>query len=435
MLQKGYINFEQYNHLKPTDNPRPRIFYALPKIHKNPDDWTVPNRLPPGRPIVSDCASESYEVSHFIDHFINPLAQQLPAYLKDSYDLLHKLKSVHVPSDCILFTCDVKSLYTNIDLNRMIAVIRQTFKKFPNPTRPDLELINLLEITLHNNDFLFDNNFYLQTKGISMGKKYAPALANLYLAHFDELARHPQKFTPPLSYFRYIDDIFGIWTDSVENLKLYIGWLSTTTPGVELTLNFSDTHIDFLDLTLFKCTTALNNTTYTYLQTKTYFKPTCTFNWVIPSSSHPPHTSRGILKSQFLRFARQCTSHLDYSLIARRITPILVQAGFKNSLISKTRTGMWDRHLADPTLPTDPQPLPTIPLITTYHPNIAPFLSDLSTLFNNSSLSLKFRILKAYRNNKNLGRHLVRATFTSDAPTDCTVSSNNSLNSTWEFPT
>lgn len=42
-------------YLSEPDSPRPRQFYLLPKIHKAPETWTVPLRVPCGRLIVSDC--------------------------------------------------------------------------------------------------------------------------------------------------------------------------------------------------------------------------------------------------------------------------------------------------------------------------------------------------------------------------------------------
>ena len=56
------ISEQQYDYLKTSPNPRERRLYFLPNIHKDLDKWPVPNKMPPGRPIVSDCESESYRV-------------------------------------------------------------------------------------------------------------------------------------------------------------------------------------------------------------------------------------------------------------------------------------------------------------------------------------------------------------------------------------
>jgi len=55
---------------------RDRHFYLLPKIHKDPHTWTIPYEVPPGRSIVSDCAS--YHISNYIEHFLSPLSTKHP---------------------------------------------------------------------------------------------------------------------------------------------------------------------------------------------------------------------------------------------------------------------------------------------------------------------------------------------------------------------
>jgi len=75
----------------------------------------------------------------------------------------------------------VESLYTNMRLDIIIAVIQEIFREYPDPTRLDLHIIQLLEITLNNNDFEFNGDYFLQICGIAMGRKYAPSVANIYL--------------------------------------------------------------------------------------------------------------------------------------------------------------------------------------------------------------------------------------------------------------
>lgn len=157
-----FISKKQLNFLIGPDQPRPRCFYLLPKIHEPPESWTIPFEVPPGRPIISDCSSATYNISFFIDHFINPLSTRHPSYLKDTYDYINKIRPMAVPHHTHLFTIDVDSLYTNIDTTAGLQAIRNTFTQFPDPNRPDDILLQLINICLTHNDFLFDNNNYLQ---------------------------------------------------------------------------------------------------------------------------------------------------------------------------------------------------------------------------------------------------------------------------------
>ena len=69
--------------------------------------------------------------------------------------------------------------------------------------------MELLDITLKNNDFQFNNEYFLQTCGIAMGKCYAPALADLYMQEIDfkaccDFYKDLVKF-----YYRFLDDIIS----------------------------------------------------------------------------------------------------------------------------------------------------------------------------------------------------------------------------------
>ena len=115
LYEKKYISAKQKRYLFGSDEPRPRKFYLLPKIHKDPDTWTVPHKVPSGRPIVSDCGSESCRAAEFVDFYLNPLSQKHPSYVKDTYEFVQIIKTTSMPPGALLFSIDIDSLYTNIN--------------------------------------------------------------------------------------------------------------------------------------------------------------------------------------------------------------------------------------------------------------------------------------------------------------------------------
>lgn len=72
--KRHYIDAKEKQYLKGDQEPRPRRFYILPKIHKDPQKWTVPHLIPPGRPIVSDCGSETYRTAEYTEYYLHPLS-------------------------------------------------------------------------------------------------------------------------------------------------------------------------------------------------------------------------------------------------------------------------------------------------------------------------------------------------------------------------
>ncbi|XP_038579870.1 uncharacterized protein LOC119906607, partial [Micropterus salmoides] len=165
LQDKKFINHKQTLYLKGDSEPRPRLFYMLPKIHKDPAKWSKPHEIPPGRPIVSDCSSETYYTAEFIDHFLNPLSIRHASYIKDTYDFVNRIKQINIPLNAFLFTMDIDSLYTNIVIPEGIQAVKNIFQKYPDAKRPDRELLQLLEINLTKNDFEFNGQFFLQIKG------------------------------------------------------------------------------------------------------------------------------------------------------------------------------------------------------------------------------------------------------------------------------
>jgi len=198
LLNKGCINDKQFTYLssRPTlGDVKPRQFYLLPKIHKDRNKWPINERMPEGRPIVSDCGSETHRVSEYIDYFLQPLATSHEAYIKDTYDFIDKIRNSHIMVD-IMVTGDITALYTNMQIDSIIRSVKDIFAEFPSASRPDEKLLELLEITLTRNDFSFREEIFQQICGTAMGKRYAPSLANIYLRKFDHSAKHGFHIKP-----------------------------------------------------------------------------------------------------------------------------------------------------------------------------------------------------------------------------------------------
>lgn len=208
LYKSKIITKKQQKYLLGPQPPRPRYFYLLPKIHKPKTKWTIPDRIPPGRPIISDCGSESYGIAEYLEHFLTPLSTIHDSYVKNTEHFLSKIRTLELKEPCFLFTMDVCSLYTNIEIPLGIEAIKKILACHPDPNRPDECLLRLLEISLTRNDFVFQDKFYLQVKGTAMGKRFAPAYANIYMAEWEEeVIKKCTKL--PLIYLRYLDDIWG----------------------------------------------------------------------------------------------------------------------------------------------------------------------------------------------------------------------------------
>lgn len=401
LKRKKFINGKQKKYLIGDSQPRERRFYILPKIHKDPDKWTVPFQIPPGRPIVSDCNSETYFTAEYIDFYLNPLSVKHPAYIKDTYHFLDLVHNLRLPSDFYFFSMDVDALYTNIPILEGIACVRRIFEKYPDPGRPDEELLKLLEINLTRNDFVFDGEFYLQIKGTAMGKRFAPAYANIFMANWEEevLAKCEKS---PAYYVRYLDDIWGIWMGSEAEFDKFMDTLNSHNPSIKLKSVLNRETIDFLDTTIYK---GPDFDTTHKLDVKVFFKTTDTHALLHKDSFHPKHTFRGIVKSQLLRFQRICTREEEFWKAVKTLFKALRERGYGRSFLRfclKTFQEGKDKVRGD-----------LIPLITTYSFNNKPVIKavkdNFESILGHTDLVRNSAVISAYRRNKNLSDFLIRA--------------------------
>lgn len=401
LQDKKFINFKQKNYLMGNSEPRARLFYMLPKIHKDRAKWSKPNEVPPGRPIVSDCSSETYHTAEYLDFFLNPLSTKHASYIKDTYHFVNIVKKLHIPDNSILFTIDIDSLYTNIDIKEGIQAIKNIFRKFPNKNRPEKELLQLLEINLSKNDFEFNGEFFLQIKGTAMGKKFAPAYANIFMAEWEVSALNtcPLK---PLYYYRFLDDIWGVWPHSREDFDIFLGILNNHNDSIKIKSISNLTTVDFLDTTTFKSDTF--DDTHT-LDIKVFFKETDTHALLYKTSFHPKHTYAGLIKSQLLRFHRICTRLQDFRSAVKVLFHSLSTRGYCRTFLRKQHKVFLKTKVISVTV--------GLPFVATYSPSTVKMVGASKRRFNQYTTGTEIlqnhNIIPAFRRNKNIRDLLVRA--------------------------
>ena len=354
--------------------------------------------MPEGRPICSDVDSETYRVSAYIDHFINPLANKHATYVKNSFEFVNKIRNFRVENDWLLVTGDVSSLYTNMHFDRTIDCVKKAFANNPDQKRPDTAILKLLEISLKNNDFKFNGQYYLQVLGTSMGKRFAPGLANLYLLEFDEKATNYSK-TKPILFVRYLDDIFFIWPGTIETLKEFESYLNSLIPDIKINFEVNTTEIAFLDVLIYKHEGTL--------QTKTYFKDTDTHQLLHTHSFHPNHTFEGLIKSQLIRYKRLSSTQNDYNNTCKILFSYLKNRGYNQSKLRKLQNITWHNNTVTTKEAIKSE---TIPIIVDYCKIGTKLAKTIKNTLNNSDINTaNIKFITAYKNGKNLKKLLVRS--------------------------
>ncbi|XP_062826329.1 uncharacterized protein LOC134296130 [Anolis carolinensis] len=246
-LALGYISEDVYKFLH-TPWPRIPVLYTLPKIHKN-------IRPVPGRPIVSGSGSVLEPLAKFVDHYLQPFVKQTSSYVRDTKHFINIIESLVIPTDAVLMSVDVISLYTNIPLEEARYICESTLNRRPNHHPPTFFLLDLLDIILEKNYFKFDEKYYFQIQGVAMGSPVAPAIANLFMDNLENetILNHTKNPVADgiIKYCRFIDDIFIIVNSHQEAVTL-LSWINTIHLKIKFTGNISSTSLIFLDVVVTK---------------------------------------------------------------------------------------------------------------------------------------------------------------------------------------
>lgn len=400
LLFKGFIDLPTLHYLGGPENFDVRQLYLLPKIHKPKDRWPSPN-MPEGRPIVSDTNSESSRIAEYIDSFLNPISSINFSHIKNSFELIAKIQHTSIGPSTIFVTADVKSLYTNMNIDRIMQTVRLAFHDHPDPKRADGTLLDLLEFTLRNNDFLFDDTPYLQIFGTAMGKKYAPALANIYLKDFDLKATSHPDFHPRL-YHRFLDDIFFLWDQGPKRLDQYKTYLNSLIEDIEISFESDPWSIPFLDIHLHR----VGN----QIETETYFKPTDTHQLLHKASYHPAHVTQGVLKSQFIRFKRLSSNRQAYNQTCKVLHSYIRHRGYNRYKFNRLKNQIWNEWQAKPTGPQEHTGR-ILPIIMGYHSLGKILTRSYRNILKEDPTFQNKRIVTAFTRGRSLRNILVRSAF------------------------
>ena len=109
----------------------------------------------------------------------------------------------------MLVTMDVCSLYTNMPNQEGIEAVKSYLRARSNPGDGILSRVisTLLTLILTLNNFVFNDQNYVQANGASMGTKCSPTYSSLFMGKFEDIIL-PKIRDMIMIYVRYIDDIF-----------------------------------------------------------------------------------------------------------------------------------------------------------------------------------------------------------------------------------
>ena len=116
-----------------------------------------------------------------------------------------------------MLTADAESIYTNIKTKYALEIIFQYLRAFINEFTdyPYQTVAQGLRLIIENNVIQFGNTFWKQLENTAMGTPPAPLYATIFHAILENIFLDVFDLELIL-YYRFIDDIFGIWLQYVS---------------------------------------------------------------------------------------------------------------------------------------------------------------------------------------------------------------------------
>ena len=311
----------------------PGILYGLPKIHKPNFHIDFPFR-----PIFAAYNNPSFKLAKFLVPILAPFTTN--QYTVDnSQSFSSQITDFKNADEFYMVSFDVDSLFTNIPLKETIDICLNLL--FENNTHviglTRSHFKTLLELSVLNSFFMFNNAFYKQIEGLGMGLPLGPTFANIFMCFYEKrwLSDCPYDFRP-VFYRRYVDDTFILFRHS-SHASLFLDYLNSKHPNINFIMGKEkENKLSFLDTTVSRsnnifCTSVYRKSTFTGLGIS--FFSHCTFRFKINSIKTLLHRAFNVCSSYTALHAE--FSFLKIFFRNNGFPQFLIESSIKKFLSSK----------------------------------------------------------------------------------------------------
>ena len=145
----------------------------------------------------------------------------------------------------------VDSLFTNVPLDETIEIcVNELFKSSQTGLGLNKQqVLEMLLLTTKENIILFDQKYYSQIDGVAMGSPLGPTLANIFLCYHETTwLKNCSKSFKPVSYKRYVDDIFALF-EKPKQVSRFIKYMNKRHKNIKFSFETeNDNSFSFLDI-------------------------------------------------------------------------------------------------------------------------------------------------------------------------------------------
>ena len=141
----------------------------------------------PGRPVIPNSGYYTGNISSLLNLHLQPLAQAVKSYIKDTNEFLIKVRSLpKLPDGIISCTMHVVELYPNIPHEEGLSALRKRLETQKEKYVSTDTIIDLAAVVLKYNIFTFRKKTLQQKWGTAIATNFAPLYSILFMTELEE---------------------------------------------------------------------------------------------------------------------------------------------------------------------------------------------------------------------------------------------------------
>ena len=186
---------------------QPGQLYGSAKTHKFDRISDINVEKIKFRPIISQVGTFTHAAAKVIGNYLKPLVEDNEYIIKNTQDfatIISEQPALDPTEEYVSY--DVESLFTNVPVMETINyILDEIYEKDRLPQLCKRPLFKKLLIQLTcDGIFMFDDKFYKQKEGCTMGGPLSVIISDIFMTKLEKKVVSPYK---PAFYKRYVDDI------------------------------------------------------------------------------------------------------------------------------------------------------------------------------------------------------------------------------------
>ena len=340
MRDKGVIT-QKMREFMSAKNKKEGVMKINRKVHKK----VKASGRHPTRVYISGIGTPTEGIAGLVEAELQEGVEGQASYIQDTADFLRRMEGVRrVEEDEFMFTMDVVALYPSVPRAKTREAMKENLDKRKTKKIPTEDLLELGEMVLRSNEFSFEGERYRQKEGTAIGSKMGKNYACTYMGKWEEEVQEKaekEMGKKPKMWFRFVDDIWGIWKGSKEEFEEFVKICNGHEERIKVTYDICDQEAVFLDVKVSKAEEG-------HVKTELYVKPTDRTRYLHKESDHPGHVKEGIAKGQFRRLRRICSEDEDFWKYGKQVEEKLTTRGYgKNQVRQQMKESFkMDRNQA-----------------------------------------------------------------------------------------